>query len=149
MNDKNPVRFITVSGVEFPVIFNTNAAYTLEMYLQREGLGTVGDLIKRLLDARAGMLEVVQLMWACLEGGRVERGTRQHPFTIQETNVMIDQLGGLPVVAIMKVMLLDAVKVAAPKPTPEGSNGAGPKIPDPNVKTKSVTGRRSSNKRSK
>ena len=145
-----PESTLEVEGQSYPLIFSTNASYKLEKYLREEKMGTVGDLFKRLLDGTAGMMEVHQILWASLEGGRTRDvvPTRPNPYTIEEVGKLIDKMGGLIALAAIKMAILEAVSAAAPEPDPNATAAVAAAV-GPNVQARGGNGKRSSPKRQK
>lgn len=136
-----PDQTIKVGERSYPIVFNTAASYNLEIYLQKNNLGTVGGLFKRLVDGSAGFTEVLQLLWASIEGGRVRNRTRLEPYTIEEVAGIVDEMGGLVAIAATKALIIQSINAAAPLEDALGG-GAGP-----NAQTRRArTGRRSSKK---
>jgi len=107
---------ITIDGQDYPVCFNTHAQYALDVHCRREKLPTnAGEIIDRVMARRAGVMEMVLVMWAMMEGGRKRKETRARPYMVDEVNDLIDKLPGGLVEAMEG--LLAALAAAAPKAT--------------------------------
>jgi hypothetical protein len=140
---------MTLAGKMYPMYFSTHAAYQLDMYLRRNQMGNVGTFMNRLEEGRKaglknelGLIELSLMLWACIEGGRMKAGTRATPYTVEEVNGIIDDHGGIMMLAdeIEQMMLAAAAKnrpddkdgeVNPPKKAKAGTTGAGGKRSTP------------------
>lgn len=86
----NAERSIEIGGRAYPLVFNTNAAFQLELYLKQNKLGTLLDFSIDITSGQMGLLHVQCLFWSSLEGARRKYRTRPSPYTIDEAGDLID-----------------------------------------------------------
>ena len=138
---------MTLAGQAYPMYFSTHAAYQLDMYLRKNGMGNVGTFMTRVEEkTNMGLIELSLLLWACIEGGRLKAGTRTTPYSIEEVNGIIDDHGGI---TALNDEIQDMMRSAAAKGRPEDKDGA---VNPPKKEERGTTGtggKRSSPKRSR
>lgn len=91
----NPERTIELNGKSYPIVWSTNAAFQLGLYLRQNKLGKVSDFMVRMAVGDADVVEVQLLTWACMEGGRRRTRSRVAPFTVDEVGDLLEQSGGI------------------------------------------------------
>lgn len=79
-----------VKGVGYEVCFNTSALYKLEEITK----GPASILLQKMSMGMTGTKELVQILWAGLEGGRLYRKQQRGPWTLEETMALVDDAGG-------------------------------------------------------
>jgi len=78
-----------------PLCFSQNALYRL----QKESGRPPAILGLLLVSGRGGPVELTQIVWAGLEGGRLRLATRAKPYELDEVGDLIDAAGGAEVVS--------------------------------------------------
>ena len=112
----NPERTLEIGGRAYSILFSTNAAFQLDLYLRQNKLGAVEDLLARLASGRGGPADLQLMIWASLEGARRKDRSRSTPYPVDEVGDLIDEAGGLTGIS-EKVM--EAVAAAQAKSTEE------------------------------
>lgn len=111
---------------DYPVVFSTNAAFLLDVYLRQNRLGNVRDFMNRMIVGEFALLEVHLLFWASLEGGRKKEALdKQVPYrltawSIEEVGELIDRAGGISPLA---EPLLEILLAAKPLDRPDADKG--------------------------
>lgn len=131
MSDKNiPVRSVTIDGTVYPLRFGQNALYQLELRLAemederiaRGGKARTGFRLdpvskktiieplrgKHLLKFWPDSVQNQLTFWAALEGGRLEDGKRDEPFTMKEVGKLMDEAGSDSVILQSNLAYNDA-----------------------------------------
>jgi len=115
---------------EYPVVFSTNAAFLLDVYLRQNHLGNVRDFMNRMIVGDFALLEVHLLFWAALEGGRkkealaVKAPYRLTAWSIEEVGELIDKAGGIkPLAEPLLEILIAAKPLDRPADKGDAKNG--------------------------
>jgi hypothetical protein len=104
---------VELDGKPYPICFTTHSQYALDVHCRRERLGSATAIIDNTMAGRAGVMEIVLMLWALMEGGRKRNKTRLLPYSVDEvTDLMDKQPGGI---LGMVDHIIDALKLAQPK----------------------------------
>jgi hypothetical protein len=86
------LHYFVFKGEQTPIMFTTTSMRMLEKTLNM----SLQTITYRMLKELYGIGEMSTTIWAGLEGARLKLKVRPQPWTQEEVDDMIDELGGVP-----------------------------------------------------